>query len=296
MNIVHAVFGEFMRYLILLCLLVPFHAFAETSLWKVSKAGSEIFIGGTIHVLSISDYPLPEEFEQAYQRADMIVFETDLAIMAQPEVQQQFLQRVIYRNGRTIEDYVRPQTYQILVDYVASTELRMEALKSFKPPLLMITLLMAELNRLGMADIGVDDYFNQKARVDGKVLGELESFQVELSVIEKMGKNHEDEMILSTIKEMKELSSVMHELKQAWRSGNLFLLEKIGISDMKVEYKDLYQLLLVNRNKAWMPKIEAFLKTPEIEFVLVGALHLVGSDGIISRLRAIGYKVERFKP
>jgi len=160
----------------------------------------------------------------------------------------------------------------------------------------MITLLMAELNRLGMANIGVDDYFNQKARVDGKVLGELESFQVELSVIEKMGKSHEDEMILSTIKEMKELSSVMHELKQAWRSGNSFLLEKIGISDMKVEFKDLYQLLLVNRNKAWMPKIEAFLKTPELEFILVGALHLVGSDGLISRLRAIGYKVERFKP
>ena len=54
-----------MRNLILLCLLIPFHTFAETSVWRVSNGDSELFIGGTIHVLSATDYPLPIEFEQA---------------------------------------------------------------------------------------------------------------------------------------------------------------------------------------------------------------------------------------
>ncbi len=285
-----------MRYSILLCLLISFHSFAETSLWKVSKGDSKMFIGGTIHVLSADDYPLPVEFEQAFKQAEMIVFETDLAKMTQPQAQQQLLQRVMYSNGKTLEDDLKPQTYQALVDYAATTGLLIDSLKSFKPPMVMITLLMAELDRLGMANSGVDSFFNQKARMEGKDLGELESFEVQLSVIENMGKGQEDEMILSTIEEMKELPLIMNKMKQAWRSGNSSLLEKVGISDMKKEYPKLYQLLLVNRNNAWIPKIVAFLKTPETEFILVGALHLVGNDGIISALKKLGFKVELFKP
>ena len=283
-----------MRNLILLCLLVPFHTFAETSVWRVSNGDSELFIGGTIHVLSVTDYPLPVEFEQAYNQSHTIVFETDLAAMAQPEAQQQLLQRIMYKQGKSLEDDLNPQTYQTLVDYTASVGLRIESLNQFKPPMVIITLLMTELHRLGMADTGVDNYFNQKALVDGKALGELESLQEQFLIIENMGKGHENEMILSTIEEMKELPLIMGEMKNAWRRGDVKHLEKVGISSMKTDFPGLYRLLLVDRNNAWIPKIEALLVTPEIEFILVGALHLVASEGVISKLRALGYSVELY--
>ena len=283
-----------MRNLILLCLLIPFHTFAETSLWRVSKGDSELFIGGTIHVLSATDYPLPVEFEQAYKQSHTLVFETDLAAMAQPEVQQQLLQRVMYEKGKTLKDDLSPQTYKTLVDYAASVGLMIELLNQFKPPMVMITLVMAELHRLGMAETGVDNYFNQKALADGKTLGELETVQEQLTMIEYMGKGHEDELILNTIEEMKELPLIMGEMKDAWRSGDMERLEKLGISPMKTDFPDLYRLLLVDRNNAWIPKIEALLATPEIEFVLVGALHLAANEGVISKLRALGYTVELY--
>ena len=283
-----------MRNLILLCLLVPFHTFAETSVWKVSNGNSELFIGGTIHVLSASDYPLPVEFEQAYKQSHTIVLETDLNAMALPEVQQQLLQRIMYKNGKTLKDDLSPQTYQTLVDYTVSAGLMIESLNQFKPPMVMITLLMTELHRLGMADTGVDNYFNQKTLADGKTLGKLETVQEQLFMIENMGKGHEDEMILSTIEEMKELPLVMGEMKTAWRNGDMKHLEKLGISPMKTDFPDLYRLMLVDRNNAWVPKIEALLATPEIEFVLVGVLHLAASEGVISKLRALGYTVELY--
>lgn len=284
-----------MRYLILLCLTIPFHTFAETSLWRVSKGDNELFIGGTIHVLSASDYPLPIEFEQAYQQSHVVVFETDLAAMSLPETQLELLQRVMYKNGRTLKDDLSAETYKALVDYVASAGLMIEALNQFKPPMVMITLLMNELQQLGMADTGVDSFFNQKAIADGKSIGELESVQVQLDVIANMGKGHEDELILSTITEMKELPAIMDEMKQAWRQGDMNTLEKIGISEMKADYPELYQLLLVKRNNAWIPKIEAMLATSEKELVLVGTLHLVADEGVISRLRSLGYEVELFR-
>ena len=283
-----------MRNLILLCLLIPFHTFAETSLWRVSNGDSELFIGGTIHVLSATDYPLPVEFEQAYEQSETIVLETDLEEMAQPEVQQKLLQRVMYKKGKTLKDDLSPQTYKVLTDYTASVGLMIESLNQFKAPMVMITLVMAELHRLGMADTGVDNYFLEKALADGKTISELESLQEQLAVIENMGKGHEDELILNTIEEMKELPLVMGEMKQAWRSGDIKYLEKIGIAPMKTDFPDLFQLLLVDRNNIWIPKIEALLATPETEFVLVGALHLVAKEGVISKLQSLGYTVELY--
>jgi len=182
-----------------------------------------------------------------------------------------------------------------LANYLSSIGLQVDVFKSYKPPMVMITLLIIELKRLGLAGTGVDKYFNQKAIADGKSLGELESFKVQISVIENMGKGHEDEMILSTIAEMKLLATVMKEMKRAWRKGDTKGLEKIGIAPMKTDYPELYQLLLVERNNAWIPKITALLRTKEIELVLVGALHLVGSEGVFSQLRTLGYSVELFE-
>jgi uncharacterized protein YbaP (TraB family) len=153
---------------------------------------------------------------------------------------------------------------------------------------------MAELQRLGLAETGVDHYFYKKAQLDGKTLGELENLQMHLAIIENMGKGHEDEMILGTIEEMKELPLIMEKMKKAWRTGNIEQLEKIGITPMMTDYPSLYRQLLVSRNNAWIPKIEALLATPEVELVLVGALHLIASEGVISKLRSKGYQVELF--
>ena len=284
-----------MQYLILLCLLIPFHTFAETSLWKVSKDDSELFIGGTIHVLSPEDYPLPIEFERAYKLSQKIVFETDLEAMAKPEIQQLFLKRLMYQKGKSLKDDLKPQTYRNLVDYAKSTGLMIETLNFFKPPMVMISLVMNELQRLGMGDKGVDSYFNQKAIIDGKALGQLESIEFHLNVIENIGKGQEDEMILNTIEEMKELPMIMEEMKQAWRKGESKKLAKIGLFPMKTDFPDLFRMILVERNNAWVPRIEALLATPEVEFILVGALHLVSNEGVIEKLRGLGYKVEFFE-
>ncbi|WP_349431536.1 TraB/GumN family protein [Methylomarinum sp. Ch1-1] len=283
-----------MRKLILLWLLLPIQGWADSSVWKVSDGHSELFIGGTIHVLSRQDYPLPEEFEQAYRQADLVILETDLAAMAQPEAQQRLLQQVMYPEGRSLQDDLRPETYRKLVDYVSSINLSMAALERFKPPMLVITLTMAELQRLGMGDTGVDHYFHAKALQDGKRLGELESVELQMKIIADMGKGQEDEMILSTLQELSELPVMMNDMKRAWRNGDMDKLEEIGIVPMREEFPSLYDSLLVERNNSWMPKIEALLATPETELVLVGALHLVANEGVIEQLKSRGYRVERW--
>ncbi len=61
---------------------------------------------------------------------------------------------------------------------------------------------------------------------------------------------------------------------------------------MQQDFPKLYHSLLVNRNNAWLPNIEHLLQTSELELVLIGALHLVGKEGLVAQLTALGYQVE----
>lgn len=282
-----------LRGLILLWLLIPLQLCAESSVWRVSDGRSEFFIGGTIHVLSKQDYPLPEAFESAYRQADVVVLETDLVAMAQTDTQEKLLRKVIYPNGASLRDDLSPGTYRKLSDYVETTGLSMTALDRFKPPMVVVTLTMAELQRLDMADTGVDNYFNNRAVEDGKGLGGLETVEQQIDLIANMGKGHEDEMILSTLNELQELPQMMGQMKSAWRVGDMRQLERIAILPMRQEFPALYRSLLVERNLSWIPQLEALLETPEKELVLVGALHLAALEGVIELLKKRGYRVQQ---
>ena len=69
------------------------NATADSAVWQVSSGSNTVFIGGTVHLLRPSDYPLPEEYEQAYQTSSEIYLETDLTAMADISVQRQILQQ-----------------------------------------------------------------------------------------------------------------------------------------------------------------------------------------------------------
>ena len=64
------------------------------------------------------------------------------------------------------------------------------------------------------------------------------------------------------------------------------------LSDLKSE-PQMYERLLLERNRTWLPKIEALFARPRPSFVVVGAAHLVGADGLLAMLRARGYTIQQ---
>ncbi|MDQ7089931.1 MAG: TraB/GumN family protein [Methylococcales bacterium] len=284
-----------MKYLILLCLLIPLPAISDSSVWRVSKSGNELFIGGTIHVLSPKDYPLPNEFEQAYNQAEILVLETDMDALSNPKIQMQLAKKMRYGDSGSLKNELKAETYQLLTDYLNSQKIPIAVFNSFKPSMVIITLTMLALDNLGMAGTGVDLFFNQKASAENKKRDYLESVEKQISLLENMAKGHEDDLILSTLNDLNELSETMTKLKSAWRKGDLAQLEEMGISSMRHEYPALYRFILVERNNNWIPKLEKLLATTEKELVLVGSLHLVGKEGVLEQLKARGYQVTRFK-
>ncbi|WP_394173547.1 TraB/GumN family protein [Thalassotalea litorea] len=266
---------------------------AKSSVWQVSKDGQTVFLGGTVHVLAQSDYPLPEAFDKAYKQSQVLVLEMDMSAAQTPQFQQAMMQKMMYLDGRTYADVLKPETVKRLDAYMQERGLPAENLKTLKPSMLSITLTMLELQRLGIFGTGVDAFYTQQGNQDEKSFQYLELPEEQIEFLAGMGEGYEDEFINYSLDDMGRLGDMMAQMKDAWRQGDSQALVELSMNDWVAKFPQSYESLIVERNNNWMDDIEGYFKTQEVEFVLVGALHLVGEDGVIKALQDKGYVVKQ---
>ncbi|MEW6997594.1 TraB/GumN family protein [Colwelliaceae bacterium BS250] len=276
--------------LTLLCLAV-FNAAAKAPVWKVSKGDADIYVAGTVHVLNEADYPLPDAFNHAYEQSQIIVLEADMNLMQSPEFQLQMLKKMTYQNGGSYVDDLTPATVTRLNEFMQQRGIPVANVQTLKPSMLAITLTMVELQRLGLMGTGVDAHYQMRGLNDKKSFLYLETPEQQIDFIANMGAGAEDEMIAYTLDDMGDLAESFNLLKSAWRSGDSQRLYDVGAKEWQQQFPDAYNSMLIERNNNWMPHLEEYFASSEVELVLVGALHLVGEEGVIAQLKAKGYTV-----
>lgn len=279
----------------LLCisLLIVETGFADTSVWEVKSGANTVYLGGTVHLLRPSDYPLPPEFDEAYANSSEIYFETDISSMNDMSVQVQMLQQLTYNDERTLKSVLNEAAYTALTEHTARLGLPMMMLEKFKPGMIVSTLQVLDFQRMGFTPQGVDMHFNTRAVTDGKTIGQFETIQEQIGFLAAMGEGNESEFILLSLKDLEDTDALMAEMIAAWRSGDADELSKLFVDDMRNEAPEIYESLLLERNRNWMPDIEAMLRDGDTEFVLVGAAHLIGPEGLVRMLSNKGYQVRR---
>ena len=96
-----------------------------------------------------------------------------------------------------------------------------------------------------------------------------------------------------SLEDLDSTAKLMDEMIGAWRVGDSEALQSLFVDDMLERAPAVYDSLLRQRNLRWVPQIEAMFNDPDTEFVLVGAAHLVGADGLVELLRARGYDISK---
>jgi uncharacterized protein YbaP (TraB family) len=268
-------------------------AIADTSVWSVRSGDNVIYLGGTVHLLRPGDYPLPDEFEEAYQASSELYFETDIAAMGDLSVQAQMLQQLTYSDERSLRTVLSDEAYTALSAYTQTAGLPIVMLEKFKPGLLISTLQILVFQSMGFTPQGVDAFFHTRAVADGKAEGQLETVQEQIGFIAAMGEGNDSEFILLSLKDLTETGNVIDGMIGAWRSGDAQGLSELFVEDMKVEAPALYDTLLLERNLKWIPRINRMLQDADTEFVLVGAAHIVGENGLLDLLSQEGYEINQ---
>lgn len=266
---------------------------SKTSVWKVSKDGDSVYIGGAVHILPITEFPLPEQFSDVYNETNSLVFEAKMPEPTDMKTQQLIMSMMSYKNGKTLKDVLSAETIKSLDAYLAEFGGNFEQISTLKPGLVTVIISAMEAQRQQMAGEGVDSYFMQMGRNDKKAVEYLETIEQQGELLANLWQGNEDHVIKSTLRDMKDLKPYLRKLIDAWRVGDEDAINELAVMKLKNESVQVYEKLFLERNEQWIPKIEAMFGDEDKEFVVVGVGHLVGDNSVIAKLQKKGYTVTK---
>jgi uncharacterized protein len=261
-------------------------------LWKVEGEGGAVaYLLGSLHVLTPEWYPLSATINQAFADSKTLVEEIDIDETGDPTVMMGVLAKAMLTNGQTLDQVVAPEVFAEVKRRAEKAALPMAALQRMKPWLVAITLMAPTLQAAGFRpELGIDRHFYDRAKVSGMKRQALETLAYQLDRFDQLSPKLQEDLLKAAMEDLDTEVTGVKEMAQAWSSGNVASMEKLTLAALK-ESPELYTRLLVERNTNWMPHVEACLKEKSGCFIVVGAAHLVGRDGLPTLLAKKGYKV-----
>ena len=281
-----------LRFIILLFPLLSYSLLAESSVWRISKGSQSFYIGGTCHALRSSDYPLPPEFELAYSLSDTLVFEIDPSVTNDPSFTFQLLKTSSYQDKRSLKTVLSKKNFSALTKKCEQNGFSIKVLNKTKPGMVVMMLMVKELAKFNATEEGVDLHFHRRALNDNKNILALETAEFQIDLVSSMGDGMENKIIALGLQDIENLQNNFNALVNTWRKGDLEAIDQYFTKNIR-KYSKLHEKLIINRNKNWVNGFEAFLDTPDVEFVLVGVAHMAGEEGLISLLQKKGYTIEQ---
>jgi hypothetical protein len=261
-------------------------------LWKVQSSQNTIYLAGSIHVLQKHHYPLHHVFDEAFNQSSRVMLEVDLDELSSPLSQMTMLRKGLYLNEKNLLNALSAESYAMTKVHLTELGLQIEDFHRMKPWMIATAVMALELQKLGFESAyGVDQHFFEKAQAAGKDIQGLETVEFQLNLFDQLPLQVQEQFLLQTLEDLKNLGQEVSEIVTAWKQGNVRELEKLLVG-MR-EYPELYQALVVNRNNDWLPHIEQALKEKEPVFIVVGALHLLGKEGLVAALQKKGYIVQQ---
>jgi len=267
----------------------PGNRLDAASVWKISdSSGKVLYLGGSIHALSSTDYPLPPEYGRACDASSHLVFEVDPKDMG--TAGKNLVKAGEYPSGDSLKKHVDPRTYDYMRRFFGALNVPESKFSKLRPWFIAFMLQAPQLHGLS-PDLGVEGFLKKRVRAKPKPISGLETLPESIQTFSGLSDRQSEAMLLVTF--IPSARGAPGQLKDAWRKGDADKVWTIT-TGMLADVPSIADRVITRRNHNWLPKIDALLQGDETCFVVVGAGHMGGPDGVLSLLRQRGYTVERF--
>ncbi|GGG13345.1 hypothetical protein GCM10010912_67240 [Paenibacillus albidus] len=266
-------------------------------LWKAENKGNTVYLLGSIHVANDKMYPLRPEIESAFAASDSLSVELDLTKVDQTAMQKFLTEKGIYTDGTKLKDHVSAETYNKVVAILKANGLPGDSFDNYKPWVVTQSISSLQVQSEGYKpDTGIDLYFTEKSHKMNKPVLELETAELQLNMFNDFSDGLQEKLLKDTLDSLAQADKETAEtsidlLSEMWIKGDeetLTALTKSSASE-----PEYYKALLGDRNIGMFNHVKEYLNsdTKSTYFVVVGALHMVGDDGIVTKLQKDGYTV-----
>jgi len=269
---------------------LPQNLAASSCVWKVvGPGGATLYLGGSVHALRSTDYPLPPAYNHAFDASSRLACEVDAKDLNVSGVS--LMQAGQYSKGDSLKNHVDPRTYDYLRRLFALMKIPESKFSRYKPWLLVI--LLDSPSSQGLSeDLGVDEFLMKRAKANAKPIVGLESSREHSQIFSGLTDRQSEALLLLTFIPQEHGSQEYSRTMNAWRRGDADTLARITNESFR-DFPSFGNRLLGGRNRNWIPKIEGYMRSGKTYFVVVGAAHIGGPDGLLALLRGRGYQIEQ---
>ena len=286
------------RFALALLWLVPATVLADSAghpvtMWMAEGASNRVYVLGSVHLLRKQDHPLPRVIDEVYDDAETLYMELDMDDL-DPLLMQATINRLgLLDEDTSLRDVMGDEFYADAAAAAAELDIPLDMLERAEPWFAAITVEQLSLARIGFnPSHGVEMHLLQKASRDGKPILGLESVEQQLGYLDGLSPGAQRDLLMQTLTESAGIRETMDDLILAWRSGDIGYLEQTLLEDVS-GHPELYETIVVSRNRLWADTIDELLEQGDDYLVVVGALHLVGEDGVPRLLQRRGVRIEQ---
>jgi len=256
-------------------------------LWRVEMPQGQVsHLFGTIHSEDERVLALPQPVEQAFAGSGTVLLEMVLS----PEVQLQMAQAIMLPPGQQLGELLPAGLHARSLAAMAERGYPEAVTARLRPWAIILTLNMPP----PMSGQFLDKVLHDRARASGKEVVGLESVEEQLSVFRALSREDQYELLRQTLRDFRELPQMMAAMTDAWLRRDLSALAALNERSMQglpAGVEERFGRSLIEERNLRM----AQRSLPHLEkggaFIAVGALHLVGEEGVVALLRARGMKV-----
>ena len=271
-----------------------------------SQNGGKVYLIGSIHAADETAYRLPERIMDAYLESSALAVEMDIISYASDETAQKAdEERTTYADGDSLRNHIDPLVYAQLLEHISNNTddpQLLPSLENRKPCIWLSVLSDLESAAAGLSsEYGIDRHFLQIAHAQNKEIIEIESSASQYDAMNRIpDKAYE---VLFSLSIFPATDSADGQLKdntyEEWKSGTLQGSIEVGDDetadgdgpDYAEALSDYYRILITERNAIMADAAKTYLDAGKTVFFIVGAEHLLGSNGVIARLEADGYHI-----
>ena len=138
---------------------------------------------------------------------------------------------------------------------------------------------------------GVDAHYFGRAKTDDKERVAFETVELQTASFDDLPTASQVGFLMAAVAIGPDSTAALFGgMVEAWSTGDDARLA--ALMNDGVAQPEMFEALLVTRNRAWIPQIESLLaREGEDALVVVGAGHLVGESSVVEMLREAGYTV-----
>lgn len=268
----------------------------DNFLWEVSGPEGNFYLMGSLHYMVEGAYPLNDEVYNSLEESDTLVVEVDTREINQFEVQNLINQLGVLGPGESLEDILEPELYQRVANILEPHGITRQQFNQFKP--WYIGLLISNFAGYEMeVEIveGIDYHILTEAVELELEIKELESLEYQYEMFAGLEQELQIEMIKDAFDDIDKGENYSQDLAELWLDGDIdgfyeLFFQDQSDSDAREEY---YRKLFDERDVEMKEKIKAMLAENDDLFIVVGAGHVLGDNGLLNLFEQAGYEIEQ---